>query len=620
MNHRAGGFGFAKTVQVIRKPAPSALLSFPLRTLFVAPLVVLPLLACLLAAPCSPLPSRPSRSTSGSSARCTGARSAPTAAAAPAPPPASRPSRTSSTWASATAASGRRPTTAASGADLRRPADRLDRRHRRRPLQPERHLRRQRRGPAAARPVRRRRHLQIDRRGQDLDAPRPARRPADPADHRRSPQPRPRLRRGARPPLRPERGARHLPLHRRRPDVPEGPLQGREHGRLRARLRPVQSRHRLRRALGIAAGALGERRIGTGPGGGIFKSTDGGTTWRQLTDGLPTLARTAVGQDRHRQSPRASPRRLYAPARPRAAARASIRSDDAGETWTRVNSDTARRRASAAATSPRSPSIRRTRTSSSSPASSPGNRPTAARRSRRSRGAPGGDDYQNALDQPRRTPTSSSTRATRAPSITVNGGETWSSWYNQPTAQLYHVARRQRLPLPRLRRPAGERLGLRLQPRQRRPDHLPRLASGRRRRVRLRGARPARSRTSSTAAERHPLRPPHRPGRRTSRPKPRPRGGDYRTDPHPAGASSRRSTRTRCTSPSNVLWKTTDGGQSWTADQPRPDPQDMGRCRRASASTRDDPKRPSPRGEASSTRSRRPTSTSTASGRARTTA
>ena len=25
--------------------------------------------------------------------------------------------------------------------------------------------------------------------------------------------------------------------------------------------------------------------------------------------------------------------------------------------------------------------------------------------------------------------------------ITVNGGETWSSWFNQPTAQLYHVGR-----------------------------------------------------------------------------------------------------------------------------------------------------------------------------------
>ena len=50
--------------------------------------------------------------------------------------------------------------------------------------------------------------------------------------------------------------------------------------------------------------------------------------------------------------------------------------------------------------------------------------------------------------------------------VTVNGGETWSSWYNQPTAQLYHVDhRRTRFPKG-LRGTAGERIGLHLQPRQ----------------------------------------------------------------------------------------------------------------------------------------------------------
>ena len=86
----------------------------------------------------------------------------------------------------ATAASGRRPTagrtwtpifddqpTGSIGAIAVAPSD------------PQHHLRRQRRGPAAARSLDRRRHLQVDRRRQDLDAPRPARRPADPADHRR---------------------------------------------------------------------------------------------------------------------------------------------------------------------------------------------------------------------------------------------------------------------------------------------------------------------------------------------------------------------------------------------------------------------------------------------------
>ncbi len=55
------------------------------------------------------------------------------------------------------------------------------------------------------------------------------------------------------------------------------------------------------------------------------------------------------------------------------------------------------------------------------------------------KGAPGGDDYQNGWinpDQPEIIALASDQGGT----ITVNGGKTWSSWYNQPTAQLYHVA------------------------------------------------------------------------------------------------------------------------------------------------------------------------------------
>jgi photosystem II stability/assembly factor-like uncharacterized protein len=55
------------------------------------------------------------------------------------------------------------------------------------------------------------------------------------------------------------------------------------------------------------------------------------------------------------------------------------------------------------------------------------------------RGAPGGDDYQNlwiSPDDPRTILLVSDQGAI----VTVNGGETWGSWYNQPTAQLYHVS------------------------------------------------------------------------------------------------------------------------------------------------------------------------------------
>ena len=55
------------------------------------------------------------------------------------------------------------------------------------------------------------------------------------------------------------------------------------------------------------------------------------------------------------------------------------------------------------------------------------------------RGAPGGDDYQNIWINPN-NPDIMLLAADQGAVVTVNGGQTWSSWYNQPTAQLYHVA------------------------------------------------------------------------------------------------------------------------------------------------------------------------------------
>src|SRR5579864_5556694 len=54
------------------------------------------------------------------------------------------------------------------------------------------------------------------------------------------------------------------------------------------------------------------------------------------------------------------------------------------------------------------------------------------------RGAPGGDDYQNIWMNPN-NPQIIAITSDQGAIITVNGGATWSSWYNQPTAQFYHV-------------------------------------------------------------------------------------------------------------------------------------------------------------------------------------
>jgi hypothetical protein len=61
------------------------------------------------------------------------------------------------------------------------------------------------------------------------------------------------------------------------------------------------------------------------------------------------------------------------------------------------------------------------------------------------KGAPGGDDYQRlwiSTENPQIIALSSDQGAV----ISVNGGATWSSWYNQPTAQFYHVTTDNRFP------------------------------------------------------------------------------------------------------------------------------------------------------------------------------
>jgi photosystem II stability/assembly factor-like uncharacterized protein len=55
------------------------------------------------------------------------------------------------------------------------------------------------------------------------------------------------------------------------------------------------------------------------------------------------------------------------------------------------------------------------------------------------KGAPGGDDYHRIWINPNDTKIMA-LGIDQGGIVTVNGGETWSSWYNQPTAQFYHVS------------------------------------------------------------------------------------------------------------------------------------------------------------------------------------
>jgi photosystem II stability/assembly factor-like uncharacterized protein len=175
-------------------------------------------------------------------------------------------------------------------------------------------------------------------------------------------------------------------------------------------------------------------------GSGLYKSTDGGSTWTRLEGRLPTRAQ-GVGRIAVAVAPSDS-RRVYAFADAPSVG-GLYRSDDAGATWTHVNGEArVAERGDDLATVGVDPSDSQTVyvTNTSTYRSSDGGRTFTALR-----GAPGGDDYQAiwiAPDDHNRIVLGSDQGAI----ISLDGGASWSSWYNQPTAQFYHVITDDRFP------------------------------------------------------------------------------------------------------------------------------------------------------------------------------
>ena len=158
------------------------------------------------------------------------------------------------------------------------------------PSDPNIHLCRQRRRLAAPRSRRRRWHLQIHRRRENLDAPRPARRPANYRHPRRSKRSRSRFRGRRRPSLRPQRRARRFSLHSMAAKTFEKVLYKDENtGAADLAFDPSNPQNLYAVTVGRARRALGssQRRILCDPGSGLFKSTDGGNTWRPLAKVCP---------------------------------------------------------------------------------------------------------------------------------------------------------------------------------------------------------------------------------------------------------------------------------------------------------------------------------------------
>src|SRR5438128_2246346 len=171
----------------------------------------------------------------------------------------------------------------------------------------------------------------------------------------------------------------------------------------------------------------------TGPGSGLFKSTHGGTTWRPLPNGLPGAAE-GLGRIGIEVSS-ANPNRLYAiVGAPKLGG--VYRSDDAGENWQRVNTDDR--------LWGRDGDFNEVRSDPKNPdviyianvvtwKSTDGGKTFGS-----FRGAPGGDDYHRVWINPD-DPKTILIASDQGAIVTVNGGESWSSWYNQPSAQFYHV-------------------------------------------------------------------------------------------------------------------------------------------------------------------------------------
>jgi photosystem II stability/assembly factor-like uncharacterized protein len=173
----------------------------------------------------------------------------------------------------------------------------------------------------------------------------------------------------------------------------------------------------------------------SGPGSAVYKSTDGGTTWRPIVSGLPSFASDELGRIGITVAP-SLPSRLFATVE--AAKHGGLyRSDNAGESWSLVNSDprvTERGNDFAEVkVDPKSPDIVYTASVVAWKSTDGGKTFTGWR------GAPGGDDYQRLWINPN-DPDIILLCGDQGAIVTVNGGETWSSWYNQPTAQFYHVS------------------------------------------------------------------------------------------------------------------------------------------------------------------------------------
>ncbi|HEX3985096.1 MAG TPA: hypothetical protein VHX13_00700 [Acidobacteriaceae bacterium] len=188
-----------------------------------------------------------------------------------------------------------------------------------------------------------------------------------------------------------------------------------------------------------------------GTGNSLYRSTDAGATWTELSGhGLSPAGWTRTGI-----AVSANGRRVYltincgrdeesTPAPDSAACKGGLyRSEDGGDSWALINTDSRLiSRAwyfSALAIDPENPDVLYIPNVALYRTNDGGKTIEIVR------GAPGGDDYHQIWVDPK-DPNHLVLGVDQGASVSIDRGKTWTTWYNQPTAQLYHVTTDHKFP------------------------------------------------------------------------------------------------------------------------------------------------------------------------------